>query len=296
MNPIATQHNTWDPISAALTEDSATADISSSFFLPSDASFHAHILAREPCIIAGTQTAADTFRKVSPQVKVEILLPDASQAQSNQSVLRVEGPAAAILAAERVALNFLQHLSGIATLTAKFVEAIRGTNAILCDTRKTTPGLRQLEKAAVRAGGGYNHRISLADMVILKDNHLAILRSLYPDSWHQNLAKNIQNLLAQKPHIPIAVEADSLSTAQTLFSIPGISLVMLDNLSIEDIRRCVAIRPPGLLLEATGGISLDNVRLIAQTGVDRISVGTITHSAPAINFSLEPIESPPLPT
>lgn len=274
-------------VARALEEDSAREDITAQFFLPKEARFAGKIVAKQKCVVAGVKVAVEVFRQVEPAIKVENLVADGQKILPGQAILAVEGAAMDVLAAERVALNFLQHLSGIATLTARFVEAVQGTGVEICDTRKTTPGLRALEKAAVVAGGGKNHRLSLADMVIVKDNHLALLRALTSSDWEKQLAERIRAVRQQRQGIRVAVEADCVDLAKTLFAMEGIDLVMLDNLTLDELRECVRLRPAGVILESTGGVTLANVRAIAETGVDRISIGCITHSAPAVDLSLE---------
>jgi nicotinate-nucleotide pyrophosphorylase (carboxylating) len=198
--------------------------------------------------------------------------------QTGDTVLEITGPTRSILTGERVALNFIQRLSGVATITRKFVEAVAGTGAEILDTRKTTPGLRALEKAAVKAGGARNHRIGLFDAVMVKDNHLLA---------HPHLPAAIQEIRHKHPKLLIEVEADSIEQVREFVRLEAVDVILLDNMSPEEIRKCVALRRPGLKFEASGGVSLMTVRAIAETGVDYISVGQLTHSAPSIDFSLE---------
>jgi nicotinate-nucleotide pyrophosphorylase (carboxylating) len=196
-------------------------------------------------------------------------------------VIEVTGAVRSILTAERVALNFLQQLSGVATLTRRFVDAVAGTKARIIDTRKTTPGLRALEKAAVLAGGGQNHRFGLYDMVLVKDNHLAA------DTELQHLQDAIRNCRAENPSIRIEVEADSIEQVRRFLTLMGIDVILLDNMSTADMTEAVRMADGRVQLEASGGVNLDTVGKIAATGVDYISAGALTHSAPAVDFSLE---------
>jgi nicotinate-nucleotide pyrophosphorylase (carboxylating) len=196
-------------------------------------------------------------------------------------VLKVEGPLPSLLSAERVALNFLQHLSGIATLTRRFVDAAGGTRAQILDTRKTVPGLRALEKAAVRAGGGTNHRMGLYDMVMVKDNHLAAGTS------PAQLQAAIFRLKQAHPAVRVEIEADTLEQVKTFLTLTGVDVILLDNMPPADLRSAVALSAGRVPLEASGGVTLDTVADIAATGVDFISVGALTHSARAIDFSME---------
>lgn len=198
--------------------------------------------------------------------------------QPGDTVLEITGPTRSILTGERVALNFIQRLSGVATITRKFLDAVAGTGAEILDTRKTTPGLRALEKAAVKAGGARNHRLGLFDAVMVKDNHLLA---------HPDLPAAIQEIRQEHPKLLIEVEADSIEQVRDFVRLEAIDVILLDNMSPEEIRKCVGLRRPGLKFEASGGVSLMTVRAIAETGVDYISVGQLTHSAPSIDFSLE---------
>jgi nicotinate-nucleotide pyrophosphorylase (carboxylating) len=195
-----------------------------------------------------------------------------------ETVLTISGYTRAILTGERVALNFLQRLSGIATLTAEFVKQVAGTGATILDTRKTTPGLRRLEKEAVRAGGGRNHRFGLYDAVMVKDNHLLA---------GPVLGTTLAKLRATHPNLLIELEADTIEQVREFAGFPEVDVILLDNMSVEQLRAAIALRRPGLIFEASGGVHLGTVRAIAQTGVDFISVGQLTHSARAIDLSLE---------
>ena len=239
------------------------------------------IIARERAIVAGGQTAAEVFRRVNPKLNVEVLQPDGAALLGGETILEVRGAAGSILTAERVALNFLQRLSGIATLTRQFVDAAGRSRAKILDTRKTTPGLRALEKAAVVAGGGANHRFGLHDMVLVKDNHLNA------SSGFSGFAGAIQQLREQRPGIRIEVEADRLEQVRSFLEIDGVDVILLDNMKPSEMREAVALGKDKVKFEASGGVTLKNVRQIAATGVDYISVGALTHSARAIDLSLE---------
>ena len=270
-----------DLIDVALNEDIGTGDITTDSFVDKDTHTTARIVARESATVAGTKTAADVFRRVDPALKVKIVLPDGSEANTGNDVIQVQGSIRSILKAERVALNFLQRLSGIATMTRKFVNAAASDHVKILDTRKTTPGLRSLEKAAVVAGGGMNHRFGLFDMVLLKDNHLAAIAGF------EELAKAVRKFRKSKPKIQIEVEADTLEQVRAFLEIDGIDVILLDNMTPAKIREAIALGKNKVKFEASGGVTLQNIRQIAATGVDYISIGAITHSARAIDFSLE---------
>src|SRR5437588_9337651 len=224
-----------DPIAIALREDLGEGDITTQFFVRSDLRSLGRIVARERAIVAGTVTAAEVFRRVNPKLTVEILQPDGTALSGGETILEVRGPAGAILTAERVALNFLQRLCGIATLTRQFVEAIGKSRAKILDTRKTTPGLRALEKAAVVAGGGANHRFGLFDMVLLKDNHLIV------SAGFAAVAKAVQKFRETRPNVRIEVEADALEQVRSFLQVDGIDVILLDNMKPEQIREANAV-------------------------------------------------------
>lgn len=270
-----------DPITIALREDIGDGDITTEFFIPNGLHALGRIVARERAIVAGSQIAAEVFRRVNPKLNVEILQPDGASLMGGETVLEVRGAASSILTAERVALNFLQRLSGIATLTSQYVQAAGKSRAKILDTRKTTPGLRALERAAVVAGGGANHRFNLSDMVLIKDNHLAAGSGL------SGFTDAIQRLRQGRPGIRIEVEADRLEQVRSFVEIEGIDVILLDNMKPSEMREAVAVGKKKVKFEASGGVTLKNVRQIAATGVDYISVGALTHSARAIDFSLE---------
>jgi nicotinate-nucleotide pyrophosphorylase (carboxylating) len=270
-----------DPIGIALREDIGGGDITTVSFVPENQQASARIIARERAIVAGIDVAADVFRRVDTSLRPEILRGDGAIVDSGESVLEVRGNARSILTAERVALNFLQRLSGIATLTHQFVEAVGGNRAKILDTRKTTPGLRKLEKAAVVAGGGENHRFGLYDMVLVKDNHLLARPNF------SNIAETIRHLHEDRPDIKIELEADTLEQVRAFIGMDGVDIILLDNMSALQMRAAIALGQGKVKFEASGGVTLQNVGQIAATGVDYISIGALTHSARAIDFSLE---------
>jgi nicotinate-nucleotide pyrophosphorylase (carboxylating) len=270
-----------DPIAIALAEDIGSGDVTCEFFVSDNQRGRARIVSREKAIAAGVETAREVFTRVDPVLSAHALRMSGSKVAPGDVVLEIVGSVKSILTAERVALNFLQRLSGIATLTGKFVEAIEGTKAVILDTRKTTPGLRTLEKAAVVAGGGQNHRFGLYDMVMVKDNHLAAKGDL------EFLQHSIDRLKVERPDIRVELEADTLDQARGFLALTGVDVILLDNMTEDQLREAVALGEGRVKFEASGGVSLDTVRKIAATGVDFISVGALTHSARAIDFSLE---------
>jgi nicotinate-nucleotide pyrophosphorylase (carboxylating) len=271
----------YDLIAAALKEDIGKGDITTEFFVPEALHASGRIVAHEPAVVAGTGTAAEIFRKIDPETDIQIVSPDGEAVVAGDIVIEVRGLARSILKAERVALNFLQRLCGVATLTRQFVDAVGNHPARILDTRKTTPGLRALEKAAVVAGGGVNHRSGLFDMVLVKDNHLAALGGL------SGFADQIRRLRKEQPNIRIEVEADDLEQARAFVEIDGIDVILLDNMEPAQIREALALRRNNIKFEASGGITLKTVRRIAATGVDYISIGALTNAAPAIDLGLE---------
>jgi nicotinate-nucleotide pyrophosphorylase (carboxylating) len=270
-----------DPIDIALSEDIGAGDLTAEFFIEPNATASARIFAKESCTLAGIETAAEVFRRVDASLTIETLRLDGNRLKLGDTVLTVHGKTSSIVTAERVALNFLQRLSGIATLTARYVAEIAGTNASILDTRKTTPGLRLLEKAAVTAGGGTNHRIGLYDMVMVKDNHLLA------DANLDHLRAAIRRFKTVHPEKRVELEADHLEQVKAFLTLEDVDVILLDNMSLEELRSAVLINQGKVGLEASGGVTLSTVAAIAATGVDYISVGALTHSAIAIDFSLE---------
>jgi len=268
-------------IDRALAEDLAKGDVTTEALIPGDHQGTGIIVAKKEGILAGTGTAKQVFHRVDPELKVELLLDDGAKVKPGSEVARVLGSTASILKAERVALNFLQRLSGIASETNRYVEAVRGLPVRIMDTRKTTPGLRLLEKHAVKTGGGQNHRMSLGDGILIKDNHLAALRS-----QGLNLKQIVAKARQNSPELAVEVEVGTVTEASEAVE-AGADIIMLDNMSLEDMREAVKSIHGRALVEASGGITLNNVRAVAETGVDFISVGALTHSARALDISLE---------
>ena len=269
-------------IDRALAEDLGKGDVTTEALIAGDQQGTGFIVAKEEGILAGTGAATQVFHRIDPELKVEILLEDGAGVKPGSKVAKVSGSIASILKAERIALNFLQRLSGIASETNRYVARVEGLPVRIMDTRKTTPGWRSLEKYAVRVGGGGNHRMNLSDGVLIKDNHLLALRS-------QGL--NIKEIIAKArqnapQRLPVEVEVRTVSEALEAVE-AGADIVMLDNMNLEDMREAVKSINGRALIEASGGIKLDNVRAVAETGVDLISIGALTHSAKALDISLE---------
>jgi len=277
--PVAAR-TTHDPIAIALAEDIGRGDLTSRYFVGLDRR-SGRIFTKEPAVAAGVETAAEVFKRVDPQLDINIVRASGSHLDKGQTVIEIAGSVRSILTAERVALNFLQRLSGVATLTRRYVDAIAGTRARILDTRKTTPGLRALEKAAVAAGGGQNHRFGLFDMVLVKDNHLAAETELH------HLQDAIRKFRAENPGIRVELEADTLDQVRRFLTLTGVDVILLDNMTNAQMAEAVQFTAGRVQLEASGGVAPDNVAGIAATGVDFISVGALTHSARAIDFSLE---------
>ena len=271
-----------DPVDIALAEDIGSGDLTSLFLIQETRVSKGRIFAKEACVIAGVEIVRRIYRKLDPRLELSILRSDGSAVNPGETVIELTGFTRAILTGERVALNFIQRLSGVATLTAQFVEAVDGTGVTILDTRKTTPGLRALEKAAVRAGGGQNHRMGLYDGVMIKDNHLLA---------QPELQEAIHSIRRIHPKILIEVEADSIDQVRDFVNLDGVDVILLDNMSPDRLRASVSLRKPGVKFEASGGVSLGTVRQIAETGVDFISIGQLTHSARAIDFSLELLDA-----
>jgi nicotinate-nucleotide pyrophosphorylase (carboxylating) len=269
-------------IDRALAEDLAKGDVSTEALIPVDRQGTGLMVAKKEGVLAGVNVTRQVFHRVDPELKVEFLLEDGARVRPGTKVATVSGSIASILKAERVALNFLQRLSGIASETNRYVEAVKGLPVRIMDTRKTTPGLRALEKHAVKAGGGENHRMSLGDGILIKDNHLAALRS-QGLNLKQIVAKARQN---SPQRLPVEVEVGTVAEASEALE-AGADVIMLDNMNLEDMCTAVQSIHGRALVEASGGITLDNVRAVAETGVDSISVGALTHSTKALDISLE---------
>ncbi|MFO7271542.1 MAG: carboxylating nicotinate-nucleotide diphosphorylase [Sphaerobacter thermophilus] len=268
-------------VQLALAEDLGTGDVTTLATVPEGLQASGYLLAKSPGVLSGLEVAALVFHEVDPAITFEPLAADGDRIAPGQHLARVSGPARGILSAERVALNFLQRLSGVATLTARYVEAVEGTGARIIDTRKTTPGMRLLEKAAVRHGGGHNHRVGLSDGVLIKDNHLAAI------GGSDRIARAVAAARAFAPHtLRIEVEVTSLEELDQALA-AGADVILLDNMPIDMMAEAVRRTAGRAILEASGGITLETVRQVAETGVDLISSGALTHSAPALDISLE---------
>jgi nicotinate-nucleotide pyrophosphorylase (carboxylating) len=266
-------------VRSALLEDGAFNDLTTIATVVSDRRARATLVARQKGVIAGAPLALEAFRLLDPQVAIRVDMEDGSHVKPGDPILFVTGHARGLLSAERVALNFIQRLSGIATLTCRYVEAIAGTQATILDTRKTTPGWRALEKYAVRAGGGTNHRMDLSSAVLIKDNHLAAVDG--------DVRKAVDRARDLAPRgTKIEVECDRLEQVEAAVN-AGADIILLDNMSTDELRRCVELVKGRATLEASGGVNLSTVRGIAETGVDWISVGALTHSAPAMDLALD---------
>ncbi len=276
----------FDLIDAALREDIGSGDLTTEYFTNPSRIATARIVAREECVLAGGEVAREVFRRVDPALELVHLAPDGLVLAKGAVALEIRGRAASLLTAERTVLNFLQRLSGVATITYRYVQAVQGTETRILDTRKTTPGWRLLEKAAVAAGGGSNHRIGLYDMVMVKDNHLAACASL------DDLALSIRCFKEARPDIRVELEADTLEQVRAFVAMEGVDVILLDNMTTAQMREAVAMRREGLEFEASGGITIERLPEIASTGVDYISVGALTHSAKAVDLSMEIIDEP----
>lgn len=271
-----------EAVSRALDEDSVWSDVTSRAVVPPQTSGQACIVVKADGVVAGMDVAQAVFSRVDPSLDFRGLVSDGFRANIGDRIATVEGRLISILAAERTALNFLQRLSGIASETRRYVDRIAGLKARIVDTRKTTPGLRLLEKYAVEVGGGHNHRMHLGDGVLIKDNHLAAVRR-----QGMTLADAISRARTNASHtLRVEVEVETLDEVRQAVE-AGADIVMLDNMDLEDMRRAVSLVGGRALIEASGGITMDNVRQVAETGVDLISVGAITHSVKALDISLE---------
>jgi nicotinate-nucleotide pyrophosphorylase (carboxylating) len=263
-------------VAAALAEDVGDGDLTTEGVVPADARCSAELLVKEPGVLCGVPAAAHVFRTLDPGVAVEALLEEGARLERPTAVARLEGPARAILTGERTALNLLGRLSGIATLTSRYVGAVAGTRTRILDTRKTTPGLRSLERYAVRCGGGRNHRFGLHDAILLKENHLRIAGGIGAATA----------ALANRNGTFLEVEAETVAEVVEALD-AGVDRILLDNMTVEEVLRAVELSGGRVPLEASGGITLENVRAYAETGVDFISIGALTHAARSLDVSLE---------
>ena len=269
-------------IDRALAEDRTSNDVTTDTLLPPDLPGAATLVAKSPGVLAGGEVARAVFERADANLRAELLMEDGAALRPGDAIGRVEGPVGGILRAERCALNFLQHMSGIATETARYAAAVAGTGATIVDTRKTVPGLRTLQKYAVVVGGGRNHRMDLADGVLIKDNHIAALRA-----QEVGLAEIVRRAREGAPHtLRVEVEVESMEEARAAVEARA-DVILLDNMTPEEMRRVVEMIGGRAVVEASGGITLETVREVAETGVDIISVGALTHSVTALNISLD---------
>jgi len=269
-------------IDLALAEDISRGDVTSETLIPTELQGKASILIKAEGILAGGEVVKRVFLKVDPSLRVEVLIEDGARVQSGDIVATIFGNVVSILKAERVALNFLQRLSGIASQTAQYIAKTRGFTISITDTRKTTPGLRLLEKYAVRMGGGQNHRFHLGDGILIKDNHLSALRALGM-SLKEIIARAKQNTpQGLKVEVEVSTAQEALDAVEA-----GVDIIMLDNMSPDEMRRIASLVSGQVKIEASGGITLENIRAAAMTGVDTISIGALTHSPRALDISLE---------
>lgn len=270
-------------IKLALDEDFGDGDVTSNYFVPAELKAKALLRPRSQGVLSGVKVAEAVFKAVDPTLKVEVLLHDGEQVSPGAIVMSIEGSARSILGAERTALNFIQRLSGVATMTHKYVKAIAHTTCRLLDTRKTTPGYRLLEKAAVVHGGGNNHRLGLYDRAMVKDNHLMT------DGNTAHLQACINRLKADKPGVEVELEADNLTQVEAFLQLTGVDYILLDNMSNDDMRRAVEMRGKNRkpYFEASGGLTLETAPAAAETGVDFMSFGCLTHSVPSLDLGLD---------
>lgn len=275
--------NVAELVKLALAEDFGDGDVTSQYFVPAHLTAHALMRTRKEGVLSGVEVAAEVFRAVDPTLKVEIYLHDGEHMAPGAIVMSIEGKAQSILGAERTALNFIQRLSGVATMTNKYVKAIAHTNCKLLDTRKTTPGYRLLEKAAVVHGGGNNHRLGLYDRAMVKDNHLMT------DGDIVHLQNCINRLKADKPEVEVELEADTLEQVADFVKLEGVDYILLDNMSCADMRRAIELRGERTkpYFEASGGLTLETAPAAAETGVDYMSFGCLTHSVPSLDLGLD---------
>lgn len=272
----------YDPVAVALAEDIGSGDVTCEFFVDANQRAEARIFAKQDGVAAGVEIGERVFRMVDARSETRVVRPSGTTLKKGDIVLEASGFARSLLTAERTALNFIQQLSGVATLTRRFVDAVRPHRARILDTRKTTPGLRKLEKAAVVAGGGVNHRFGLFDMAMVKENHYSADPSL------KRLQEAIRRYRAAKPGLKLEIEAQSLEQVRDFLRLEGVDVIMLDNLGTAEMTEAVRMRGERAVhFEASGGVTLETVAEIAATGVDYISVGALTHSPPALDYSLD---------
>jgi nicotinate-nucleotide pyrophosphorylase (carboxylating) len=269
-------------VAAALAEDVGSGDATTLATVPEDALAQGRMAAREPMIACGLAFAAEAFSQLDARVEFRACLADGARLERGSALAEIRGPARAVLTGERVALNFVQRLSGVATAARAFVDAVAGTHAEILDTRKTTPGWRAFEKYAVACGGGANHRFGLHDLVLIKDNHLAALREAQPNA----IAAAVRRARERFPDLKVEVEADELAQVEQALA-AGADIILLDNMTLAQLAEAVRMTRGRSKLEASGGVNLQTVRGIAETGVDYISVGAITHSARAVDIGLD---------
>lgn len=270
-------------IRMALEEDIGEGDVTSDYFIPEERMAEAFLKVRNEGVVSGVELAKAVFLEVDPNLEVRIMVEDGSRVGEGAMLMRVSGKARSILTAERTALNFLQRLSGVATLTSRYVALVKHTRAKILDTRKTTPGYRALEKKAVVDGGGRNHRMGLYDRAMVKDNHLAA------EGGIAVLQEAIRKVKSDKPHVEVELEADRLAQVRDFLTLDGVDYILLDNMSLDELREAVEMRGEQnrVRLEASGGVNLETVKGISETGVDFISVGALTHSAPSLDIGLD---------
>lgn len=268
-------------IRAAIAEDIGTGDVTSEFFIPADSRSKANLVAREPGVMSGSEIARTVFSEIDPVTEVRVLVADGSAFERGDTLMEISGPTRAVLSAERTALNFLQRLCGVATMARRYVDAVKPHPVKVLDTRKTTPGWRLLEKAAVKDGGGTNHRIGLYDQVMVKDNHLVAAGGI------EALQAAIDRVKAARPGIKVQLEADRLEQVEKFLALRGVDMILLDNMNTDTLRAAVKLNAGRVFLEASGGITLSTIGDVAATGVDAISVGALTHSARALDLALD---------
>lgn len=284
---MLTRDTITDAVAAALREDAPWGDITVEAAIPEQATITTALVAREPGVFAGGEVVRSAFTLADPRITVTELATEGARFVAGQRLAVIEGPARGVLTAERIALNFSQRMSAIATLTSRYVDAIAGTGARIVDTRKTTPGLRAFEKHAVRVGGGYNHRYSLSDAVMIKDNHLAALGVSNPSTDGQAVTTALRTIRERVGHTTsIIVEVDRIEQIPPVLA-AGVNSILLDNFSLDELREAVALIDHRVVAEASGNVSLETVADIAATGVDVISVGKLTHSYGSLDLGLD---------